>query len=212
MTITEIRRRRRSLELLVLDGAEGPLIDRRTLEESPYRTGSVLTEEELETLKKRSEYNRAHDRALYLLGLRDYSCRELAKKLMPEASETVAETVVARLADVGLLNDESYALRLAASLAQYKQYPRRRIEQELQQRGIDRETARRAAEETDCDDFQQALALVRKKYYNKVNDREAQQKTIAALARRGFSFEAARRAVMTVADGIDAEETDDLWQ
>ena len=195
MKITEARRRRRSLYLLVLEDGRELLVDRRTFDESPHRVGGSLSEEQLEALLCRSEYNRAHDKALYLLSLRDYAGRELEKKLTGEATPAVAAAVVERLRAVGLLDDAAYARRTADSLVRYKQYPRRRVEQELLRRGIDRETAREAAQEADCDDLQQALALVRKKYYNKLSDDAARARTAAALARYGFGYDTVRRAM-----------------
>ncbi len=195
MTITEARRRRRSLYLLVLDGQEGPTVDVRTFDESVHRVGGDIAEDQLAVLLETSEYNRARDRALYLLGLRDYACKELEKKLLAEARPEIAARVVARLAEVGLLDDERYAQRLAQSLSRSKQYPKRRVAQELQRRGVDRETAGYAAEEIDCEDYKLALELIEKKYYNKMTDRESRQKVMAALARRGFSYEAIRHAM-----------------
>ena len=195
MKITEVKRRRRSLYLLVLDGQEGPMVDVRTFDESPYGVDSCLSEEALEELLAASQYNRARDRALYLLGLRDYACRELEQKLAGDAPPEVAAAVVARLREVGLLDDERYAARLAESLSRSKQYPRRRVEQELRRRGVEAEVARTAAEELPREDFQQALALLQKRYYNKMQDEESRRKTVAALARRGFSHTAVRRAV-----------------
>ena len=209
MIITEARRRRRSLYLLVLDGQEGPTVDVRTFDESAYRVGGGISEDQRDALLELSEYNRARERALYLLGLRDYACKELTKKLLTEARPEIAERVVARLADVGLLDDERYAERLAHSLSRSKQYPKRRVAQELARRGVDRETANLAAEEIECEDFEQALALIEKKYYNKMTDRDSRQKVMAALARRGFSYEAIRRA-MTVYDK-NFEETESEW-
>lgn len=214
MIITEVRRWRRSLYLLVLDGQEGPTVDVRTFDESPYRACGGITEEQLAALLEASEYNRARDRALYLLGLRDYACKELEKKLLTEARPEVAARVVERLTEVGLLDDERYAARLAQSLSRSKQYPKRRVAQELQRRGVDRETAAYATEEIDCEDHKLALALIEKKYYNKMTDRESRQKVMAALARRGFSYEAIRRA-MTVYDEelqSNVEETETIWQ
>ncbi len=89
---------------------------------------------------------RAHDTALYWLGQRDLSGRELEKKLAAgETPPEVAAAVVERLRQVGLLDDAAYARRAARSLAQYKQYPRRRVEQELLRRGIDRALTEPAA-------------------------------------------------------------------
>lgn len=195
MKITEAARRRRSLYLLTLDSGEEVEVDRRTFDESPYGEGSDVTPAGLAELLSRSMYNRAHDRALYLLGLRDYACRELEKKLLTEATPEVAAQVVDRLRQVGLLDDERYAARAAANLSEYRGLPRRRIEQELRRRGVEGELARCAVEELDREDFQQALALIEKKYYNKMNDPDSRQRVAAALARRGFSYSAVCRAM-----------------
>lgn len=206
MIITEARRQRRHFYQLVLDGADGPQVDVTTFDESPYRVGGEITEEQLDALLAQSQYDRAREKALYLLGLRDYACRELEKKLCAEVSPEVAEAVVVRLREVGLLNDETYAVRMAHSMSTYKQYPRRRIEQELIQRGINREIAHNAVEELENEDFQQALAIIEKKYYNKMHDRDSRQRVIAALARRGFSYGAIRQAMDAFAAQNDLEE------
>lgn len=214
MRITQVERRRRRLYQLWLDGTEGPTVDVTTFDESPYKMGSELTQDTLEALLNKSQYNRARERALYLLGLRDYACRELEKKLIGEATPEIAVAVVERLREVGLLDDERYAVRAAASMSQYKQYPRRRVEQELRRRGIDPALAQAAAEELDQEDFQQALALIEKRYYNKMNDSVSRQRVMAALGRRGFSYSAIRRAMEIFGSEThtDSEENEDIWQ
>ncbi|MBQ4332345.1 MAG: regulatory protein RecX [Clostridia bacterium] len=208
MRITEAAVRRRRLYLLRLeDGREMP-VDRQTFDESGYAAGGEITEEQLDSLLARSQYNRARDRALYLLGLRDYACRELEQKLYAEATPEIAAAVVARLQEVGLLDDGRYACRLAKSLTEQKQYPRRRVEQELRRRGIDPLIAQEAVSGLDGEDFQQALALIEKKYYNKMKSAEDRQRVTAALARRGFTYGAIRRA-MEAYGAADDEETEE---
>ena len=213
MVITEVRRRRRSLYLLVLDGQDGPTVDVRTFDDSPYRVGTDISEQALAGLLETSEYARARERALYLLGLRDYACRELEQKLLTEARPAIAAQVVARLAEVGLLDDARYAARMAQSLACTKHYPQRRITQELQRRGVARLLADEAVDGVEIADFQQALALIEKKYYNKMTDRPSRDKVMAALARRGFSYEAIRQAfkLFDEAAQTDFEENDTPW-
>ena len=206
MVITEARRLRRHLYQLVLDGAEGPQVDVRTFDESPYRVGDAISEDELEALVARSQYDRAHDKALYLLGLRDYACKELERKLCADAPPEIAAAVVDRLREVGLLNDEAYAARAASGLSAYKRYPRRRVEQELVRRGVSPELAHEAAAQTKTEDFQQALAILEKKYYNKLNDRDSRQRVVAALARRGFSYGAIRQAMEALGAQNELEE------
>ncbi len=214
MTIIEARRQRRCLYRLVLDDAREISVDVHTFDESAHRVGGSITEEQLEALQQQSMYNRARERALYLLGLRDYACRELEQKLLCEATPEIAAAVVERLRDVGLLDDEQYAARMARSLSEYKQMPRRRVMQELQRRGVARDTAAAAAEDISCEDYEQALAILNKKYYNKMVDRDARQRVAAALARRGFSYEAVRQAMQAFDDAahIDIEETENPWQ
>ena len=194
MKIIEITRLRRSLYRLDFDGGDSIDVDVRTFDESPYKEGSDITAEQLNTLLAASRYSRARERALYLLGLRDYSCKELEQKLYTEADPDTAAAVVARLCEVGLLDDERYAARLARSLSETKHYPRRRIEQELRRRGVSPVLAQEAVSDLEGEDFRQALALLEKKYYNKLSDPDSRRRVTAALARRGFSYGAIRRA------------------
>ena len=211
MKIVEAAIRRRRLYLLRLEDGRELSVDRQTFDESPYRVEGDITEEELENLLHTSQYNRARERALYLLGLRDYACGELEKKLYTEATPEIAAAVVTRLQEVGLLDDERYAQRMARHLSEMKRYPRRRIVQELCQRGVDAETARMAAESLDGEDYEQALALLKKKYYNKLNDPEGRRRVTAALARRGFTYTAIRRAMEEISPEMENSEENDQW-
>lgn len=195
MKILSVSRLRRRLYRLELEGADPMEVDVTTFDESAYREGSDLSEEQLNSLLATSQRNRARERALYLLGLRDYSCHELEQKLYTEAPPAIAAAVVERLREVGLLDDERYAARLARSLSEGKHYPRRRIEQELRRRGISNGLVQAVVFDLEGEDFEQALALLQKKYYNKLNDPDSRRRVIAALARRGFSYGAIRRAM-----------------
>lgn len=211
MKIIEITRLRRSLYRLDLEGVDSIEVDVRTFDESPYKADEDITEEQLNILLAASRYNRARDRALYLLGLRDYACQELEQKLYTEADPDTAAAVVERLRQVGLLDDERYAARLARSLSEGKNYPRRRIEQELRHRGISPALAQAAVSELGGEDFEQALALLQKKYYNKLSDPDSRRRVTAALARRGFSYGAIRKA-FEASDIPDDEENTEEWQ
>ena len=207
MKILSVSRLRRRLYQLDLENGDPVEVDVRTFDESGFRQGSDLTEEQLNTLLATSQYNRARERALYLLGLRDYACKELEQKLYTEATPEVAAAVVERLWEVGLLDDERYAARLARSLSEIKHYPRRRIEQELRHRGISSMLIQTVLSELEGEDYEQALALLQKKYYNKLNDLDSRRRVTAALARRGFSYGSIRRAMDEMGAPDDEENT-----
>ncbi len=208
MKIVETAIRRRRLYLVRLSDGTEQTVDRQTFDESPYRVGEEITEAQWEQLLALSQYNRARERALYLLGLRDYACRELEQKLLTEANPEIAASVVARLVEVGLLDDSRYAARMARHMSEYKQYPRRRILQELSRKGVAPAVAQAAVEEIDGTDFQQVLALLEKKYYNKLNTLDERQRVVAALARRGFPYSAIRQAMEAFGEADDNEEND----
>jgi regulatory protein len=126
-----------------------------------------IDEEQLEELLSRSRYNRVRSRALYYLSGRDYAAKELERKLSRSFDREVCRAVVERFVEVGLINDATYAERMARNLTEYKQYPRRRVMQALQEKGVSRAVAQAALDALEPDDFQQALALIQKKYYNR---------------------------------------------
>lgn len=192
--ITGLHKRRGRLYQLELDGEPGQTVDARTFDESPYRVGSEIGDGQLEELLAASETARARDKALWLLSHRDYGGTELRRKLQKDADAQRAQAVVDRLTELGLVDDDRVAGQLARELCLRKHYPRRRAVGALCARGIDRETAQRAVEETGSDDVEQALALLRKKCYTTLDSESARQKALAALQRYGFDYETVRRA------------------
>jgi regulatory protein len=194
VTITDMRRVRGSLYEVELDGEPAGKVDRRTMDDAGWRVDSTLTQRQWEDLLELSTRNRCKDKALFWLSLRDRSRGELLRKLKEEYDADLAGETVDRLAELGLLDDESLAARWAAELVRRKHFSRRRVEQELLLRGFDRETARQAAAGVETDDGEQALAILRKKYYNHMQSEDGRRKAAAALMRYGFSRDAVRRA------------------
>lgn len=196
MKITAGKRIRGQQYALTLgDGDETIEIDRATFDHSGLRIGSDIDGAQLEALLQTATYNRVRSRALYYLTDRDYAAGELVTKLCRMTDRETATAVVERLCEVGLVNDRAYAERQAQNMAEYRLYPRRRILQELRAKGIDRDIAEEAVAALETEDFELALALLRKKYYNKLSDDAARARTAAALARYGFGYGTVRRAV-----------------
>ena len=203
MTVTSVERRRGSLYRVTLDGETAYMIDKNTWDESALDVGSSLDAEKWERLVRRSSKRRAHDRALYLLSLRDYPSKTLRQKVMESGTDAAdAAEAVDRMIELGLVNDERYARRLARDLFAFKHFSVRRVAQELQKKGIDRDTAMDAAAEigAEQDDLQQAIDFLKKKYYNKLGNNEQRRKTAQALLRAGFDYDTVRRAMAAVLD------------
>lgn len=218
MEITALERRRGHQFLMTLDSGESLLLDKQTVEESPYTVGSVLDDDALAALVSASQQRRARDYALYLLGIRDYGEAELCRKLREKGYGNEAVEVVARLKELGLQSDEVFARRLARECRLYKFYSRRRTIQELSMRGVTREIAEDAVDEVDqtenLTDLQQALALLQKKRYNGSVSETERRRGSQLLLRNGYDYWVVRHVWQELEANVDDElfdaEADDV--
>ncbi len=174
-----------------------------------YRNYKEINEEELTELLNTVSFRRAYNKGLDFLSRRPYGTKELIKKLCEKGHEKEAsQKACERLIELGLLNDEEYARILANDLSERKSYSIKRIKQELNFRGIDREIIENTVESLDNDPQKSIIMLVKKKYINKLNDEKGKKRTVDALLRLGYSYSDIKSALNTISefDGEDVYE------
>ncbi len=208
MIVTDIQKRRHRLTALFLDG-QPILIDTETLLLSGIGVGQTISEGELADLQERSQYNRAYEKALYLLEYRAHSRQELLTKILREYSPQATNAAVERVAELGLIDDNAYAADLAAEFVTRKGYGMHRAQMELQKRGIDRELAAQVLAEIEVDPVAQLTELITKKYCPIPTDPKGIQKVVSAMVRKGYEFSQVRQALKQLAEEIEVEEP---WQ
>lgn len=197
--LTRITETKRGRYALFLDDAFAFSLDEDTFAAAGLHAGDELTEPAVAELRRKSDARRALDKAMDLLALRDHAAGELYAKLCRRFDPHTAAAAVARVGELGLLNDADFARRRAAELLR-KRKSRREILQDLAAKGIDRETAADAlaalmpADGEEDPDLASARALVERQYARKLAEGKTQQ-VMAALARRGFSHAVIRAAV-----------------
>ena len=197
--LTRITETKRGRYALFLDDAFAFSLDEDTFAAAGLHAGDELTEPAVAELRRKSDARRALDKAMDLLALRDHAAGELYAKLCRRFDPHTAAAAVARVGELGLLNDAGFARRRAAGLLR-KRKSRREILQDLAAKGIDRETAADAlaalmpADGEEDPDLASARALVERQYARKLAEGKTQQ-VMAALARRGFSHAVIRAAV-----------------
>jgi len=127
-----------------------------------------------ETTPRRPAYARLLDRAVRILAVRDHSEQELRRKLSapvmskngPEEIDATAEDydrVIAWCYEHSYLDDERFASRFLASRGR-KGYGPSRIRQELNQKGVARESIEKAMRECDTDWCERAKEQAIRKY------------------------------------------------
>lgn len=137
------------------------------------------------------ELTRARNTAYRLLTYRARSRKELEVNLRDrEFGEAVIEAVVADLTRLGYLNDREFARQWAAGRIRLRGFGRRRIEQELRKKGIDRnviqETLRWVFEDSPEADIAQEEAEKKLRSLTHFPLEVRRRRLAGHLERRGF--------------------------
>ena len=140
------------------------------------------------------------------------SRKELADKLRSKnVPSDLAERLLDRFEEVGLIDDEAFAKSWIESRQPGKGLARRALAQELRRKGIDDEVAREALDEIDPEDeAESARALLRKKLRSMSNldSTTATRRLVGMLARKGYSsglaFSIVREELADDIPGADA--------
>jgi len=167
--------------------------------------GKEMEQEDYDTIMEEVLPKRAKLRAMNLLKSRDYTVKQLHDKL--EAGgypESVIEQALIYVAGFHYTDDLRYAVTFLSEHEDTRS--RRRMEQDLIARGIDRATLEKAWLEWEeqggiQDEEAMISALLEKKHFDpKRADLKEKQRMYGFLLRKGFSGERVRRAVL--ADGF----------
>ena len=151
MTVTQLQTTKRGRISIYVDGeflfaAESDAVMRFGISE-----GSQVDEQLLNDLLKDSRLIEAKRRALNMLSSRDYSGELLTERLSRKTGTESARAAVERMQELGLIDDEKYALRCALQLFE-KGYAQRRIQYELQKRKLSDEAVSNAIGQIDFGD------------------------------------------------------------
>ncbi len=169
-----------------------------------FFTNDEISEEQLAGLRRAAEYRYAYSKALDFISRRDYCAKELFRKLRISVDAEAAEAAVERAVELGLINDEVYAQRLAEELLNQKGMSPNFIKSELLRRGVPREIAKDVVEALDIEPRERIILLLNGKYSNRLSDEKSYQKTFNALLRLGYGYSDIRSAMREV----DSEITD----
>jgi regulatory protein len=134
---------------------------------------------------------------------------KLAHKGVPDE---LAERLLDRFEEVGLVDDEAFARAWVQSRQPGKGLARRALAQELRRKGVDDEVARTALDEVDPDDeVAAARELVRRKLRTSAHlDRDvAVRRLTGMLARKGYPAGTCLRMVREELDRL-GHDTEDL--
>lgn len=195
MQILALQKDKLHLTKITLSNGEEVLIDNDVCRDNYLKKGDELSDEKLNDLIFESQYQRAKSRAVWYLDRKDRTAKDLYNKLCLAGFDKKASAkVIARLTEVGLIDDrrfaENYADRLVSS-----NVSKREALQKMLQKGVPYDMAKEVLSDTEADEDAQINALIEKKYRTKLLSENGTQKVYAALIRKGFSYDAVKNAL-----------------
>ncbi len=171
---------------LALSGEETLVLPAEKYALSRLKEGSVLTRDELLSLKKDEAVYTARRRALKLIERREYTAAQLKRKLSEAMfPREIVDSVIEDLKGRGYLNDGKYARAWIESQLKRKQQGRRLLLHGLIRKGVSREEAERTIGELFGDDREEAACEA---FMRKLAARRGRlsEELFPAVARRGF--------------------------
>ena len=208
MKITAQQGRGQKIHILV-DGEYRLTVTRDFWASQNIRSGHENDDAEFAAFCEAAGSCRAFNAAVDILSRRDHSSKELQRKVARRSGAEFAREAVERLEEMGYVNDERYARNLAQELYERRGMGKKRIEQELRQRGISRETASECAEELDGDDVERIKNLLETKFAGKFSDEKGRRRTFNAVTRLGYCYSDIRSAMRAMDE--EYEDTDDQF-
>ncbi len=203
MKICAIEKEKKHLTRICMDSGEELLIDSDVCATENLNCGDELGSEAVKELLHKSEYERAKSRAFWYLDRMDYTEKGLYDKLIKAGfSKKASAEVLAKLTEIGVIDDERYAERFAEKCCENNISKREALHKMLI-KGVPYELARQKLEETEINEEAQIAELLERKYTYKLTQENGTQKVYAALIRKGFSFSAVKAALKKYSEELE---------
>ena len=191
-----------------IDGEYALTVDEMYFASLYLKDGQEISEEEYAELEETVNIRRAYNCAVSLLSRRDHSKKELMRKLKEKGYSKGAEAAVEKLANSGYVDDERFCRLYASELIRLKGYGRKRVEQELYLKGVDREIISGVLDEISFD-TDRLSDIIKRKYLAKMTDEKGRQKAFNALLRLGYSYGEIRDALENMQEEFTCEVYDE---
>lgn len=166
------------------------------IERLKLRVGLEVDPRLAAAIAEEATVSRAYDRAMMMLAARGRASGELKRLLVRKGEEPrVVGLVIERLTAAGFLDDDAFARQFTRSKTT-SGISRRRIEQELGRKGVDRSVAADAVAETFAEEQVDESAAIERaaekklRTLGKVDELTRRRRLYSYLARRGFDVDA----------------------
>jgi regulatory protein len=195
--VTDIKKQQRTkLRFNVyLDGKYVFALTDLELSVSGLRIGQELSEREVAEFQFQAERDSIYGKAVRFISVRPRSRREVEDYLGRKAAPLeAARAVIARLEQIGLINDREFAAVWVANRRLLRPRSRRQLEQELAAKGVARADVEAALTEVGQEvEFSSLVEVAKKKA--RLPQYRAPEKLMGYLARQGYQYDVIKKAL-----------------
>lgn len=158
------------------------------------RVGQELSDEAIAQLQDLETVVQARQSAFRFISFRPRSIAEVRRNLLGKAyEEALVEAIINELVARDYLDDEAFADYWVEQRASFKPRSQLALRHELYEKGVPRDVIARAVEDVDEGEAAKKAAERRAYRWSSLPQEEFNEKMIAYLRRRGFSYRIARR-------------------
>lgn len=199
MIITAIEVRKAHLTAIILseaftcddafcDAAGNLLLQTEYAEELFLKEGKEVDEEWLTDVCHESAYRRCLSKGMWYLSRRSHCSGELYRKLVSDYTDNICSRALARLQELGLIDDEAFASRMAEQMIEEKGISPRAAALHMAAKGVDMNLAKKVIAAREDDPMLPLKALVEKKYLRGIKTEKDHKKAITSLMRKGYTY------------------------
>jgi regulatory protein len=183
---------------IYLDGEFGFGLDLENYVKLGLKVEQKLSEDEVEEIVKKAEFQKIYDKILRFASLRTRSEKEYKGWLKKhKIHESLHNKLFDKLRRLDFLDDRKFAFWWVEQRMQFRPKSKRVLKQELKFKGIDKGIIDEVLEETKIDEISAARSVIKKKKYmwETLEGYEKRVKMSNYLARNGYSWETIRKVV-----------------
>ena len=137
--------------------------------------------------------------ALMLVSKRSYSIKTLSDRLLLKGYEqNNIKSAVARLTELGYINDEKYALAYAKYLSEKKGKGQYALRKELEEKGISKDLINKALDslKTETEPYEQITETIKRKFKDfNIKNKNELRRVASFFLRKGFASEDISKAL-----------------
>lgn len=197
--ITAIKQQRNDRRVNVyLDSDFGFGIDLESFVVLRLKVGQELSEEEIEEIVKKAEFQKTLDKLLRFATLRPRSKKEVTDYFKrKKVHKSLQDKLFNRLKRLELVDDEKFAKWWVEQRQNFKPRSKRILNNELRIKGIEKDLIDKILSEISIDEFTIAKQELEKRAYKweRLDPKSAHKKKMEYLLRKGFVWEVVEKVV-----------------